>query len=264
MRQLFNIHRMIRVCLPMIAIGLSLLSACSSAPAQRERTDEEKARLLLDIANGALVENDPTGALQHLLAAEKLDPKIPELYHSKALAYFGKHDLNSAIEAARYAVKLNPGYSIAQNTLGKLLMDAGRQDEAVPFLQTAAKDPINREAFKALTNLGIISYRKSELDRARDYFDQAVLASPTSACIAYYYRGHVWLKKSDFRKAITDYESATRRFCGNFADAHLALGIAFQQAKQYQQARKKFVDIQNRYPNTNLANQAMDYLKYLP
>src|SRR4051794_26777065 len=102
-------------------IGVSLaLASCASGPKKVELTDTERARNLVNLANGAIMENDPTGALQTLLEAEALDPKLPELHHSKALAFHLKHDDAKAIAEARRAVELKPNYAEANNTLGKL------------------------------------------------------------------------------------------------------------------------------------------------
>jgi Tfp pilus assembly protein PilF len=252
-------HSLIVFC-ALVAVG----TACGSLQQKKPPTDRERAGLYLNVGNAALGENDPTGALQSLFAAEKLDPTIPEIHHSKALAFFVKKDITSAIESARKAVQLDPKYSVAQNTLGKLLMDLGRNKEAIPALKVAANDPLNREAFKALTNLGILHYRTGEYTQSRTFFDRAVAAAPANACVAYYYRGHLALRRSDFKGAVSDYDSATRRFCGNFAEAHLALGVAYEQSKQFGQARRKFLDVQSRYPNTQVADSALDHLKNLP
>lgn len=224
----------------------------------------ERAQMLIEIANGALAENDPTGALQSLMAAEKEDNQLPELYHSKGLAFYGKHDLNSAIVAVRRAVELKSDYSDANSTLGKLLIDAGKGSEAEPFLNQAANDPLYREAYKPLTNLGVLYYRRGELTRAEGFLSRAIESAPMVACVAFYYRGHIRLSESRLQDAVKDYDNAAKRVCANFADAHLAMGIAYERGKQYDLARKKYLEIQNRYPNTKVAEQAVTHLRLLP
>ena len=84
------------------------------------------------------------------------------------------------------------------------------------------------------------------------------------SCVAYYYRGHLNLRENRFKEASRDYEHATQKFCAGFADAHFALGVAYLRNKQYDLARKKFLEIKQRYPNTEMADQAMDRLRYIP
>lgn len=245
-----------------------LLAACAtsgtSEPKKKELTHTEIARMFIEIANGAILEGDATGALENLFRAEKEDPKLPELYHSEALAFYMKHDIPTAVVKARKAVELKPDYSDANNTLGKLLIDLGKADEAIEPLTRAAKDPLYRGAFKPLTNLGIIYYRRGSYDRADLYLSRAITDAPAAACVAYYYRGHIRLRDSRFQDAVSDYDNAGKKTCAGFADAHLAMGIAYERGKQYDLARKKYLEVENRFPNSKVAEQAMNHLRFLP
>jgi type IV pilus assembly protein PilF len=248
-----------------LLLSASILSACAtSSDGKRDLTRTQRAEMLIEIANGALNEGDPTGALEHLMRAEREDPNLADLHHSKALAFFAKHDLPTAILEARKAVALKPGYSDANNTLGKLLMDQGKNAEAATFLSRAATDPLNRDAYKALTSLGIMSYRRGDYDKSEGYLSRAIEAAPTQACVAYYYRGHLQLRESHFDEAVRDYDQAGKRMCGGFADAQLAIGIAYERNQQFELARKKFLEVQNRYPKSKIADQAMTHLRTLP
>jgi Tfp pilus assembly protein PilF len=251
---------------PVLALlGMGIIFGCATGePKRKELNRTEKARLLVQVANGALREGDPTGALEALISAEAEDDRLPELHHSKALAYFTKHNLKAALDSASTAVALKRDYSDANNTLGRLLMEAGRYDEAETPLKAAANDAVYRDAFKAWTNLGILKYRLNQPIQSESFFDRAIQESPNQACIAYYYQGHIKLKENRFQEAIQSYDRATRKFCAGFGEAHLALGLAYRQSKKYDLARKKFVEVQKLYPNTKLAEQALNQLKYLP
>lgn len=243
--------------------ALLTISACSSMP-ESKVTGADRARMLVEIANGAIAEGDPTGALQNLARAEAEDDSLPELHHSKALAYHLRREPAKAIQCARRALELKPEYADANNTLGKLLLDDGKLTDAEAPLMIAAENPLYEEAFKPLTNLGILHYRQNQWEKSQSYFDRAILASPQAACIAYYYRGHLELKQSQFNEAVRDYQQASRKLCTGFLDAHLALGIAYERGRQYSEARKKFLEIQQRYPNTKVAEQAVSHLRTLP
>jgi len=248
-----------------VAVAGILGTGCATGETQKKPLSKtERAILFVGVANGALAENDPTGALQNLAVAEAEDASLPALHHSKALAYFKKGDTISALKSVRRAVELAPDYPDANATLGKFLMDAGRMDEAEAALKKAAENRLYRGAYKALTGLGIIYYRKNQFDKSREYIDRAIADGGPLACVAYYYRGHLYLRESDFKQATRSYDHATRKFCGGMADAHLAMGITLEQNKQYDLARKKFVEIQQRFPETKTAEQAVNHLKYLP
>ncbi len=254
----------IKIVLGALLLLISLGCAMGGGGYKKEYTRTERARMLIQIANGALVEGDPTGALNHLVQAEREDSSLPELYHSRALAYYAKHDLSNALLSAKKAVEIKRDYSDANNTLGKILIDVGKQNEAISYLRQAAEDSLYREAYKAWTNLGIISYRKGEYEEAERCFNRAIVDAPTNSCIAYFYRGHIKLRAKKMDGAISDYSEASRKLCAKFGEAHLALGMAYQQDHQFGPARKTFLEIQKRYPNTKLAEQALDQLRFLP
>lgn len=254
---------MIAIVSILVVLGTGMGCASSDLEKRPPLTHEERARMIVEIANGALMENDPIGALQQLAKAEA-EADLPEIHHSRALAYLMKREAPKALASARKAVLMKADYADANSTLGKLLLDIGKYDEAFPYLKAAANNPLYRESYKANTNLGIIKYRLSEWLQAETYFDRAIQDSPDRACIAYYYRGHLQLKRSRYTEAISDYEQASKKYCAKFGDGQLALGIAYEQSRQFLMARKTFLEIQKLYPNTKLAAQAITRLKNLP
>jgi len=241
-----------------------VLAGCASTPGKKPLTEQERAELLLNVGNGSLMEGDPTGALQALLQSEAISPKMPEVHNSLALAYFAKKDYQLALKEAQTAVHLAPDYSDANNTLGKMYVDMGRYDQGLPYLLKAANNPLYRDAYKSLTNLGILFYRKGDFAHAATYFSKAIDANRDGSCVAHYYRGHLSLRAGDYADAIRNYQEATKKFCGGFADAHLAVGIVYEREKQYELARKTFLDVETRFPDSKVADEATQYLKGLP
>ncbi len=248
----------------LLALCIFLTGCSSEVVKTREYSKTEKALLYLSVANAALLQGDHTGALQSLVQAEALDNSLPGLFHSKALAYFGKHDLETAIASARRAVELSPNFSEANNTLGSLLISGKHYEEAVSPLMTAAQDPLFRDSYKSWTNLGILKFRLKEFNQAVFYFDRAILDAPQRACGAYYYRGQVSQQDQKLNEAIADYQLATKKSCAGFGEAALALGLAYEKKRDYSQARKVFLEIHQRFPNTSLEERAMNQLRYLP
>jgi Tfp pilus assembly protein PilF len=253
-------NSLVRYGMPLVWM---MISGCATQPGQLSSVD--RARLYVNVANGALKEGDPTGALVALIQAEKEDADLPELHHSRALAFAAKNDLPMALVSARRAVALRENYSEGQTTLGKLLTDTGQVEEAKPHLKAAAKDALYREAYKPMTILGIIAYRDGDDLNASNYFERAIQAAPTLACAAYYYRGNLRQKASRFLESISDYEKATKRHCtGGFPEAHLALGIAYEKNEQWLEAKKKYLEVQARFPHLPIADEAMKQLRKIP
>ena len=246
-----------------VAIGGGCATGGSSSQ-KTELNDHDRAMLLVDIANGALVEGDSTGALAKLVEAERIDSSVPELHHSKALAFFAKRDYASAVDSARRAVSLNPEYADAQNTLGKLLLDTGRLAEAEVYLRKSAEDKLYRGSFKSRANLGILYYRRGEYDRSEKELSKAIDEAPSVACISHYYRGHIFLRRKEVKKALQDYRESVKNVCGGFADAHYALAEALARDGQVDEARKKYVEVTRIFQGTDVAERAVKRLQELP
>ncbi len=249
------------------SIALVFASSCASAPKGSDptkKTPREKATLLVEAANAAMLEGDPIGALQFLKTAEETDSKFSSVYHAKALAFNMRKDLPQALIEMKKAADLDPENSSVNNTYGKLLMDAGRAAEAEKHLKKAASDSTFRESYKARTSLGILYYRQNQLDLADQNLERASFDDPANSCIAYYYRGHVALKRGKLMDATKYYERATQKLCAGFADAHFALGVAYERDKKFDQARKKYLEVKQNFPESKVAEQAMQLVEKLP
>lgn len=220
--------------------------------------------MLIDIARSAYIEGDYTASLANLFEAEKLDADNYELHHLKALVYYRRDELPQAIDAGRRALEIQPTGWEAANTLGKILIDAKRLDEAEKVLLISVADPLNNQVYKAYTNLGILYYRQGKTGLADAEFQKAIKSNASLACVAHYYRGHLRMKEGKVPEAIRDYDRATKKTCGSFAEAHLALGIAYTRGRQFDLARKKFIEIQQIYPDSSVAQQAVERLRSVP
>jgi Tfp pilus assembly protein PilF len=244
-------------------LPLLVLIGCATATSKKELSPREHAQLHVDAANAALMENNLPKVFQFLQKAEEYDSAFAIIYHLRAIAFYMRNENAQALAEIKKGIQRAPNDVEMNNTYGKILLDAGDYKNAEAPLLKSANDPAYVDAYKAQTNLGILFYRQNNLEKARTYFDLAVASSP-SACIAQYYLGHIQLKQGKLVDATTSYDRATQKLCAGFADAHLALGIAYERNKQYDLARKKFVDIKQNFPNTKVAEQAMDRLTYLP
>jgi type IV pilus assembly protein PilF len=249
---------------------LFVLAGCASTTGPHPldgtpvKSPRERAQLLIEASSGSLMEGDPIGALQFLARAEKLDPQYAPIYHAKALAYAYRKDFPAALREMKKSIDLDPENPYALNTYGKFLLDSGRLAEAEPLLKKAGDNPVFRESYKANTNLGILYYRKKEFDLANQRFQKAINDDPTNSCIAYYYIGHLYVHKNQIPEAAKYYERATQKQCAAFADAHLAVGMMDERQGKYDDARKKYLEIRQNFPESKAAGSAMERLKKIP
>lgn len=242
---------------------VAMTSSCASSQT-KSPTKEERLRGWMELATANLGEGEPTQALQALAEAEKVDSSNSEIHFLRTRAFHMKQDFPRALESIKKFLEANPKSSDGLLTLGIIQMELGKPKEAVTPLMEAANDPLYERASQAQTNLGILHYRQGEFQDSEYWFNKAILEAPTTACVAYYYRGHLRLKESKFKEAQESYQHATQQFCGSFGEGFIALGIAYQHLKDYDHARKTFLEVQQRFPNTKLAEQAMERLRKLP
>ncbi|MCM2323718.1 MAG: hypothetical protein NDJ90_10705 [Oligoflexia bacterium] len=249
----------------LLLVAFALMASCASGTkTAKEQTPSDRGQLYYQMGASALIEGDATGALENLFEAKRLGLETPELHHALALAFHAKGEAQTALEEARIAVAMKADFSDANSTLGKLLMDRGAYGEAMSYLQRAAKDPLYRDTFKPLTSIGIIHYRKGEYAQSRLSLDKAIAGGRTYACLAYYYRGHLNLRDARPSDALHDYGMASKNTCAGFGDAHVALAVAYEKMNRIDEARRKFVEIQQLFPSTPYSAQAIAHLQNLP
>lgn len=241
-----------------------LMAGCATnKKTANNKTPHDRVVALIEAAQAALIEKDPIGALQFLKSAEEAEPGFAPIYHTRAMAFHMRKDFTKAIEEMKKCVELDPSNSYSNNSLGKMLMDAGKGAEAEKYLLKAAQDPTFRESFKAKTSLGILHYRLGNLAQADVYLEKATDDDPVNSCIAYYYRGHIALKKDKLKTAQDFYARASKKFCAGFPDAHYALGLVFEKSRQVDAARKKYLEIKQNFPESAQSEQAMERLKLM-
>jgi Tfp pilus assembly protein PilF len=241
-----------------------VFSACTTTQKEDKDRRISKSRLLIEAASASLVEGDATGALQYLERAEKEDVLNPDLYHVRGMAYRTKGNLQQALKDLERAVEMNPSNPAYASTLGKVLVDAGKYQEAQVHLERAARDPRYRGAYKALTSLGIRYYRTQEWETAERNFVEAIRADANASCVAYYYLGNLRFREKRFQEAFVEYEKASQKLCGGFADAHFAMGLTLERLQRVDEAKKKYLDIQAAFSGTPYASKAVERIKALP
>lgn len=251
----------------------SSLSGCASGPKSHTGVSntaapiskKEQIQYLLSVAAANIGDSDSISAIETLNKVRDLDDSVAECYYLYALAYLGKSELRLATESARYAIKLDPKYSAAKNTLGKLLLDQGKYDEAKKYLLESANDLLFREAYLPETNLGILFYKKMEFSQAELWLNRAIDdKSNTLPCLAYYYRGKLKMDRNELKQAERDLILGAKGNCVGMSETHVAYGKALVREKKYDEARAKFVEIQRLFPSSDVADEATQYLREIP
>lgn len=248
------------------AFALMMATGCASTDpnAQRQISKKDRISMLVSIAAANIAENDTTSALQTLGQIRDFDENNSEEWYLYALAYLQKNEIKLATESARRSVKLDPKFSAAKNTLGKILLDQGKYQESEKYLLESASDLLFRESYLPKTNLGILYYKQGLLKKSDTWLTKAIADGGPLECMAYFYRGKVKSDLNDLVSAERDFARSARGSCSGLADAHVAIGKTFIREKKYDQARAKFIEIQRLFPSSEVSDEATQYLREIP
>lgn len=97
-----------------------------------------------------------------------------EAYTFRGWAYSFLGDYVQAIQECLRAIELDPDFGNPYNDIGAYLIEQGRLDEAVPWLEKAASASRYESPFFPLFNLGRIYERKRQLAKAQLQYQRAL------------------------------------------------------------------------------------------
>lgn len=104
-----------------------------------------------------------------------------ELYLLLGSAFGALGKTEEAIEECKRAIALDPECGDAYNDVGTYLLDLQRFDEAIPWFEQATEIEQYQARHLAYFNLGRVYIAKGLLNRACEYFQQALDIEPRCA-----------------------------------------------------------------------------------
>lgn len=122
--------------------------------------------------------SSPAKAVKYLTHAIDLDPKSPNSFNSRAIAYLNLAQSREAEKDLVQAIRLNPQYSDAYNNLGSLHYQRGEYEAAiVNYTQALQYQP---DFVEAILNRGMASRKLFNFADAFEDFNQAIQLAPQS------------------------------------------------------------------------------------
>jgi len=140
----------------------------------------------------------------------------------------GEEEDNSEEEVVTAATTDDP-----ERTRILKLIDERHWHEAEQALQMRLAADASSET---LADFGMLYYRQRQYDKALDYLNRAIATKPLYAS-AYFYRGFVYSRRGELKKAIADYRRQIELTPFHF-EAHYNLGLAEFRAKDYRAASR--------------------------
>lgn len=158
-------------------------SKAKKALARLEKQGGTVGRAMTQADANALVQvlnsGDFVRAEQAAREMSKAFPNEPFVFNILGYACGMVGDQKAAIDAFKWAIKLNPNFVEAMSNYGSYLVQIDRPDDALPVLQKAvAKKPDYAEAHH---NLGVAYYALGQSDAALKHYDLALKYAPQYA-----------------------------------------------------------------------------------
>lgn len=143
-------------------------------------TDREKKELALEYFHDAY-RLQMNGELDEAIALyQKSIETFPtaEAHTFLGWTYSFKGDFDAAIAECRRAIELDPDFGNPYNDIGAYLIEKGRLDEAIPWLERATLAPRYENPCFPHFNLGRVWELKRDFNRARQAYEKALEADP--------------------------------------------------------------------------------------
>ena len=191
-------------------------------------------------------------ALDRLERARSIDPYYPQTYNMLGLLYqqLGEYDL--ADNSFRRAISLNGNDAATLNNYGQFLYTRQDCKRAEELFLKAARNPLYETPEVAFFNAGRCALTQNDLDKAEDYFRQALVKNPRMS------QGLIMMADLSLRKK--NYLSG-RAYIQRYVEVtphtprSLWLGIQIEQGLENQNAVSSYaLLLRNNFPDSREAN----------
>ncbi len=182
-------------------------SRVRSIPAEERSDLQGRYVSLLDQARVRLQEADPTAALAAVNEALLLDCRDGEGLLVRADVYHARGDDDTAIADYRAALGADPSFTEAWLGIGWIHFERQQWTEAEESFNSAAA--LASDSGEVLAARGALSFRRGDLETARDLLERAVQVDPP-ASRAYLWLGRLRLDQGDVPGAIESLVHAKR------------------------------------------------------
>src|SRR6202046_480395 len=141
---------------------------------------QERAWALLRQAYRAQMDGDYDGAVVLYKNSLEIFPTA-EAHTFLGWTYHFQGKVDEAIAECKRAIEVDPEFGNPYNDIGSYLIEQGRFDEAVPWLERAIAAPRYDPRHYPYFNLGRVYYAKGMITKARECFQEALRIEPQYA-----------------------------------------------------------------------------------
>jgi type IV pilus assembly protein PilF len=150
------------------------LAGCFTAPEKSADENRKAAETNTSLGRQYMERGDYEIALEKLKRAVAYDKTYAPAHSMLAILYETIGDSKAAGEEYRKAVQFDPTDGDVNNNYGAYLCGTGRSMEALPYFETAVRDPFYRTPEVALSNAGSCALAAGDLDKAEKFLRQSL------------------------------------------------------------------------------------------
>jgi type IV pilus assembly protein PilF len=213
-----------------VATASGLVGCPHKGPVPEGQDPEKFSRAEYDVARDEWKHARLRSAMDHAQRASAADEGNAEAHNFVALLYMaicqdeGDCRWSEAEKFARKAVAADGSYLDGRHTLGSVLLQQSKWDEAITVLDPLAKDILYKTPELAWYDLGAAYLGKGQPDQAIEALSRAIALKPTF-CWVHWRMGLAFEKKGDFARAEDELGKAVEPeapACRNLQDAYEA------------------------------------------
>jgi len=244
-------------------LGIGSFGCASYQDLANEDNRDKKADYLYEYGSTLLMDNKAGEAIRQLTEAWKIKPKDPRILNNLGLAYLMSGDRDEARAHFEKAVSYDEKFGDALINLGRLEMDAGRYSKARDYFTKASLDVTYRGVSNAFANVGLSYLREQNYTLAEKSFRKAVSLQPDH-CEATLWLADSYALRGAHELSTQVYKRAVGLACPMVPFAHFKLARSYIKISHFDDARKKYKEIIERFPQSRYAALAQKELKNLP
>jgi len=246
----------------LVAFGCLAAGCEDRGPIAPTVSPERHSETEYDVARDYFFKAQPRLALDHIHNAIRFNPENAKaLYFASAIQLFfcsGKLELldpdcrlGDAEDFVRRALKSDPNFREAKNTLGQVLILEKRYAEAIDVLAPLTKDPSFESSYLAWGNLGWAQTLSGQIDQGIESLKNSI--TEPRFCVGHYRLGVAYQTKGDLAAAEQSFTSAVSvdaPECRGLQDAWAARGAVRMRLGKGADARVDFEKCRDLSPDT--------------
>jgi type IV pilus assembly protein PilF len=177
----------------------SVLNSTSNLPSN-DSSERKRARIRLELAYNYYRERQIKTALDEIRQALNIDANFPDAYSLRGLILFDIGEMRDAETDFRKALQLSSQDPDINNSFGWFLCQTNRVSEAMPYFNTAARNPLYQTPDKPLQNAGICAMRVKDWKAAENFLMKSHELEPGNV-LGVYNLGLLYLRSGDYERA---------------------------------------------------------------